>query len=334
MAKISYGRSLEMGCQYIDTRSPGEFAADHIPGAVNIPILDNEERALVGTIYSKIGKKEALSKGKVIFQKKIDLIKKELAGMEGEKLVVYCWRGGMRSKTITELAGQLGHAVFQLDSGYKSYRRYVRERLEKFDLKPKLIVLHGLTGSGKTEILKHFRDSLDLEDIAKHRSSVFGAIGLTPSTQKMFESILFKELSEKNDRDYLLIEGESRRIGNSIMPYFLNKAMRKGINIRVECSFKSRIRRSKETYLGDDSHWETVKSIVLSLKNRLGKRTTEELLKLMDNHDKDKFVEQLLLKYYDPLYEYSIDNIDYEHRINSDFLDRAVISLKSTYGLS
>src|SRR3989338_5553245 len=126
---------------FIDTRTPAEFDEDHIQGAINLPVLSNDERALVGTIYKQKSKEEAIAVGKEFFSKKQPQFLREVEKNKTKKLIINCWRGGMRSRFIVDLLRSLGYDAYQLQGGYKEYRRYVREQLEQFQLKPKLIVL-------------------------------------------------------------------------------------------------------------------------------------------------------------------------------------------------
>ena len=141
---ISYSESIKLASvQYIDTRSPGEFETDHIPGSINVAILDNDERKLVGTMYKQVSQNLAIEKGLEIYEKKIQDIIKSLSDAtknNTKKLVIYCWRGGMRSKTITQLAKKNGIDCYQLKDGYKKYREYIRTNLYNFKLESKFVV--------------------------------------------------------------------------------------------------------------------------------------------------------------------------------------------------
>ena len=318
-----YASTRDTNIIYIDTRSPGEFETDHIPEAVNIPIFNDEERAIVGTIYARVSVDDAFDKGKERDEKKIAQIKEQLLEHEGCKLVIYCWRGGMRSKVITELAEKIGLDALQLKEGYKSYRKYVRETLHDFRLKPRLIVLHGLTGSGKTELLARFKDSIDLEGLAQHRSSLYGSIGLKPRSQKAFESLLLQKLQELNNKEHILIEGESRKIGNVIMPEFLYNDMKKGISIRVGCSFESRAGRLAKIYMSNKEDMQKTRDITESLAKKIGKKTVADMLLCLDENRITDFMKLILEKYYDPLYKYSIEKIDYTLDVDTDDMDKA-----------
>ena len=329
--KIEYIDTLGKGYFYIDTRTPKEFREDHIPEALNIPIFGNEERALVGTIYTKIGKEKAFDEGYKIYQKKLKDIKKELLKHKDKTLVIYCWRGGLRSRAITELAESMRIRCYQLDCGYKKYRAFVRKTIHEYRHIPKLIVLHGLTGSGKTEIIRKIKDSIDLEGLAQHRSSVFGAIGKDPRSQKMFESLLLHEMESKKGKKMLVVEGESRKIGNIIIPKPVFDAMKSGINIRINCSDKARVERLKRIYLETSPD---VLPIIKSIDAKLGKKTSVELKDLFCKKDHDGFTSLILEKYYDPLYRHSIEELTYEQTISDDDTTHAADKIKRIYGIS
>lgn len=182
----------------IDVRTPSEFSGGHIRGAINIPLFSDEERAIVGTVYKKEGEEEAILKGlDFVGPKMSDLLKQgvEAAG-RGKKLLIHCWRGGRRSASMAWLFSQGGIDCRLLEGGYKSYRTYVFEILGQ---KRNIIVVGGMTGSGKTEILKEIaimgEQVIDLEGLANHRGSAFGAIGMPPQpTTEHFANILFDEI--------------------------------------------------------------------------------------------------------------------------------------------
>ncbi len=205
---------------FVDTRSPKEFDEDHIPDAINIPILSDEERAIVGTLYKQVSQDKGLAVGMEFYKNKIPSILASIEPHKTKTLLVYCWRGGLRSKTIAELFASLQYTVFQIQGGYKSYREYVRKKLSNYTLHAHLIVLYGLTGTGKTELLQHFPNRIDLEALAGHRGSMYGGIGLKRHSQKKFENLLLQQLETLKQEKFILVEGESKRIGNVYIPEF------------------------------------------------------------------------------------------------------------------
>jgi tRNA 2-selenouridine synthase len=235
----------------IDVRSPSEFADGTIPGSVNIPLFDDEERAQVGTVYKQIGVKEAKRLGLEIVSRKLPELVGRFERLEGEK-AVFCWRGGMRSKSVTTVLSLMGIRAYRIIGGYRAYRRKVVESLEQFDLKPECIVVGGLTGTGKTRVLRLLKSQgypvLDLERMAGHRGSVFGHVGLRPNNQKTFDALLFEELRVLNHRPYVLMEGESRRIGKAVMPEFLARAKESGRHIHLVLPLEARVRNILADY--------------------------------------------------------------------------------------
>ena len=309
---------------FIDTRTPAEFDEDHIPGAINLPVLSNDERALVGTIYKQKSKEEAIAVGKEFFSKKQPQFLREVEKNKTKKLIINCWRGGMRARFIVDLLRSLGYDAYQLQGGYKEYRRYVREQLEQFQLKPKLIVLWGLTCTGKTKLLSFFPNSLDLEGLAQHRGSLYGSIGLKPRTQKAFENLLWRKLQELNNQKYILIEGESRKIGEVQMPDFLYKAMLKGIPILVTRSLEKRAEHALQEYFKSKEDLQRIKEVTAHLFKVISKKMQQEVLALLDQGKNKEAVKILLEFYYDPLYNHTIKRNEYQFQIGNDDIGKAV----------
>jgi len=228
----------------------------------------------------------------------------------GKRAVIFCWRGGMRSGGVVAFLKKLGVDTLQLEGGHKAYRRYVMDKLAEYRFKPKLVVLYGLTGAGKTEILRKIdAPMIDLEGLAQHRSSVLGAVNLKPRTQVMFESLLYREL-EKLDSPYVLIEGESRKIGKIVIPEFLFTAMKSGINVRVECPFEDRVKRIVKEYTEGDL--VELRGKLDFFEKRLGKSKVADLKIWFAKKEFDKVAEVLLREYYDVLYSHTVDNVKYD----------------------
>lgn len=196
----------------VDVRSEGEFAEGTIPGAHNICLLNNEERSKVGTEYKQIGPGRAKMTG-------LELVSPKLAGMvrayerlsgPDKKVVLFCWRGGLRSQFVAQMLDMAGFDVYRIEGGYKAYRRYVNAYLNS-DLPHRAVVINGLTGVGKTIILRKLAEKglpvLELEGLAVHRGSVFGKVGLPPSpSQKDFEALIFRDLKKAEPRGIFLVE--------------------------------------------------------------------------------------------------------------------------------
>ncbi len=306
---------------FIDVRTPKEFEEDHIINAVNIPIFSNEERAIIGTIYSKESQEKAIDKGIKYFSKNLPKIMSKIKPFQNKKLIIYCWRGGMRSKSFASLLSTVGYDVKQLVGGYKNYRKYVRDSLQLFKIKPKFIVLHGLTGVGKTQIVNKFTNSLDLEDLAQHRGSFFGDINLKPHTQKRFESLLLYKLKLLQNEKFVVVEGESKKIGKAQIPEFVIKHMNKGIHVEIVADIESRIKRIIEDYkIVSEENLNILKEKIQLLIKRLGKKKVQTLIELLDQKKYNELIKIVLKEYYDPLYNHSISKIKFDASFDKDYV--------------
>lgn len=323
--KISIKKALELDAIIVDTRSPAEFEHDHIPGAVNIPIFENNERHEIGKLY-KADHQKAFDLGLEYYSKKLPNLCNDIRKLPKKPVVVYCWRGGMRSKAITQMVDLMGYEAYQLEGGYKAYRAYVREKLYNYKPNFRFIVLWGNTGTAKTRILQNLQPAIDLEGLAQHRSSLFGAVGLKPRSQKCFESLLFSELEKNRNEKYVFVEGESQKIGDALIPNKLYESIKKGIHVRVNASMESRVRVTVDEYFKVD--WkEDIKAVIKKLRQKLGGEKTDKLLQEMDNNEFSSVAETLLKDYYDPLYEHTVDNIEYSYAVDSDDEEECVKKL-------
>ncbi|SMC64786.1 tRNA 2-selenouridine(34) synthase MnmH [Sporomusa malonica] len=317
---------------FIDMRSPEEYAVGHIPGAVNIPLFNDDERAKVGTIYKQMGAEEAKHLGLSIVSTKLPDIVGQARQLHksGRKVVVYCWRGGMRSKSIVNVLEMMGIAASQLLGGFKAYRQYVLDRLKTFEVKPVIVVLCGSTGTGKTIILNLLAQQnipvIDLEKLANHRGSVFGQIGLgKPSTAQNFDAKLLMELDILNDQPYIVVECESKRIGNVYLPDSLFNAMRQGKKILLSTNIEIRVDRLIEEYLDIYSNnQEAIIASIESLRKRIGNKKTDQLLVDFNAGKIRDVVKILLLDYYDPMYGYEkAETTNYDSWVKADDVEQA-----------
>ncbi|NQS74957.1 MAG: tRNA 2-selenouridine(34) synthase MnmH [Peptococcaceae bacterium] len=294
----------------LDVRSEGEFSTDTIPGAVNIPVLDNNERARVGSLYRQEGPLPARKLALELVESKLSSLAAAVEYTETGNFVVFCWRGGERSHYMASLLDTMGYHVYRIKGGYKSYRRYVNKYLAKEGLSQTSVVLHGLTGVGKTEILGLLREKgikvLDLEGLARHRGSVYGKIGLPPSpSQKAFESEIVRFLSSMDKKEVFVTECESRRIGKLLLPQPLVNGIKNGIRVLLYAPVTTRVKRICNIYTdGSANNIEKLQESTSALVKRLGRTKVAELNRMLAEKNFAEVFTYLLTKYYDPLYKY------------------------------
>lgn len=289
----------------IDTRSEKEYEKAHIPGAVNIPILNNEHRHIVGTIYKQEGRQAAVIKGfelvGPLFKEKMEMALKLSAGRE---VLVYCWRGGMRSNILAWLLQMAGLRVTLLQGGYKAFRNYL---LPFLTAKYRIIILGGQTGSGKTEILHRLRAAgeqvIDLENLASHKGSAFGLLGMPEQpSQEQFENLLALELEKTDPRQPVWFENESRLIGRMIIPPALYERMRTTRVVEVHVSRAQREARILKEYGVFDA------SLLAQHTNRIAKRLGPQHARQAVEWVLAGNVQgwlQIVLDYYDKTYRHS-----------------------------
>jgi tRNA 2-selenouridine synthase len=306
--KISVIRFLELSefIPVIDVRSPLEFNTGHIPGAVNIPLFNDVQRAAVGTKYKKEGRIPAILEGlKLSAPDMSGKLEQALKIAQNGKLLVHCWRGGMRSESMAWLfsLGDLETEV--LEGGYKSYRQYI---LESLSGKRKMIVLGGMTGSSKTHILRYLKEHgqqvIDLEGIANHKGSAFGSLGQPPQpTTEHFANLLFYDWRKLLRDVPFWVEDESRNIGSVFMPdtFYLN--MQDTPAIILMMSVETRLPRLLEEYSAYPP--DSLKASVLKISKRLGGDNTRDALDSIDAGDFAKAIE-ITLYYYDKAYQFGL----------------------------
>lgn len=322
---------------FIDLRSPVEYEEAHVPGAINIPLLENDERALVGTVYKNQSPDLAVDKGFEFAAPKLPEMCQKIKelGKEGE-VVLYCWRGGMRSHSLSQVLSVLGTGHYRLIGGYKAFRRHVNDFFDQ-PIKKRIILLNGLTGVGKTEILQKLNKegfpAIDLEGLAKNRGSVFGYIGYHKQpTQKQFEGLLFLECLRLKEHQALAVECESRRIGSLIIPASFFNAMQDGIKVLIYDSMENRIRRLTETYtesFSSDNNEQQILAALDRLRQRLGHEKINDLKELLIKGNFQEVVYQLLVNYYDPMYRYPAGPCeDYEYCLDAGNMEKTIAQLK------
>ncbi|MDK2917449.1 MAG: tRNA 2-selenouridine synthase [Candidatus Petromonas sp.] len=324
---------------FIDVRSPKEYNEATIPKSVNIPLLDDEERAIIGKVYRKKSIDEAKSLGLRYASPKLENIYNEIQNLKKlyENIVIFCWRGGMRSRSVCSILNMMNIGnVYQLKGGYKAYRRYVFNFLKNEVSNYKFITLHGLTGVGKTSILyelsKNNIPTINLEDMAKNSGSVFGNLffeGDSPS-QKEFESLIFNKLYF-NNKGYVILESESKRIGNVNIPDSVMQSMNGGYHILIQTNLNNRIQNIYKDYTKIKTNLdERIISAISHLKKRLGNENVQMLIEKVQCKEYEFVIEFLIKEYYDPLYKYSINKIKkYDLTINYDDIQEAVTEVKA-----
>ncbi|MBL0388480.1 tRNA 2-selenouridine(34) synthase MnmH [Tumebacillus sp. ITR2] len=323
----------------IDVRSPGEFAEGTIPGAVNVPLFTNDERAMIGTVYKQESPAAARRLAMLTVSPKIPQLVEQMEElMKQGELVIFCWRGGMRSFAACTFMSLLKYDVKRLRGGYRAYRQLVLEGLAVYDGLPSPpIVLHGMTGVGKTRLLLMLKERghqvLDLEGMANHRGSVFGAIGLgKPHSQKIFDSMLWESIRELNPEKPIFMEAESRRIGHSVMPEWLEQDKIHGQHVLIEASLGSRVERLMDDYLAQGDQEVLKKGLndaLTSIQKRMPRDLLLELRAMLEQQEYARFTGQLLEGYYDPKYEHKLKTYQSEMlTVDADDLDRAVLRLE------
>jgi tRNA 2-selenouridine synthase len=335
--KINIEQFLALSKNYpvIDVRSPGEYNHAHIPGAYSLPLFTDEERKIVGTVYKQQSREAAIKIGldffgpkmKKMVEEAVSLVGKREAGVFNSRLktpgsvLIYCWRGGMRSAGVAWLMDLYGFKVYTLIGGYKKFRNYV---LDTFKIPFQFKILGGYTGSGKTEILKALKEKnenvIDLEEIAKHKGSAFGDIGMPKQpTQEMFENILScelraigcgqKEISDHRSRNWesggIWLEDESQRIGFVNIPHDLWKTMRQSPVYFLNIPFEERLKHIVEEYGGLNK--EKMINAIGRIRERLGGLNAKTAIQLLEEGNTSESF-RILLKYYDKQYLKGLHN--------------------------
>lgn len=296
----------------IDVRSPAEYAEDHVPGAINCPVLDNDERIRVGTLYKQVSPFEARKVGAALVARNIarHLEEQFLARPKTWKPIIYCWRGGQRSGAMTTILRSVGWDARQLNGGYKSYRHAVLAELENLPRQFHYRVLCGATGSAKTRVLQAIGETgeqiIDLEALACHKGSVLGVLPDAPQPgQKLFETRLLAAMRLLDASRPVYVEAESRKIGRLQVPEAMLEGMRSGECFRIEAPLPARVDflLGDYVYFLENPAW--LNSRLEALKELRGKETVSRWqMQASDGHWRE-LVSELLEAHYDPLYERS-----------------------------
>jgi tRNA 2-selenouridine synthase len=301
--------------EIIDVRSESEFAEDYLPGAINLPVLDDAQRVKVGTLYKQVSPFEARKVGAALVAQNIatHLNTHFVSKDKDYQPLLYCWRGGQRSNSMALVLNQIGWQATVITGGYKTYRTYVRDRLQDLPQHFSYWVLSGMTGSGKTYILKQIAQRgfqvLDLEALANHRGSLLGqewSGDFSPQpSQKRFESLLLQELQGFDVNKPVWLEAESNKIGQVYLPSALWQQMKQARCVEIQLPTAVRVEWLLHEYPHLISHPELLKPKIERLKSRYGSEKIRDWYSLIDAGKWHSLVADLLTTHYDPAYSRS-----------------------------
>ncbi len=294
-----------------DVRTPSEYLKGHIPGAINLPLFSDEERSVIGTLYKQKGRDPAILQGlEFVGPKMRQLVEKAQATARDGTALLHCWRGGMRSQSVAWLLNTAGLNAFVLKDGYKAFRRFA---LEVFETPRQIYVLSGATGTGKTEILQHLKSMgeqvIDLEGLAHHKGSSFGAIGELPQPrQQHFENQLAMEWQGLDPNRPVWLEDESQRIGACSIPLPIWQQMRNTTVFFLDMPVGLRVQRLLKDYGEFDPH--ELAAAIQRLTRRLGGLNTRHAIEALDAGNLGECAGLLLTNYYDKAYHFGLSQRD------------------------
>ena len=297
---------------FIDVRSPLEYKEDHIPNSINLPVLNDIQREKIGTIYKKDNAFKARKLGAALVSKNIsNHLKKYLLDKPGNwKPLIYCWRGGQRSKSMATVLEAIGWQVYVLQGGYKTYRVQVNSKISKICKKIKFIVIKGPTGTGKTRILSRLKkmgiSTLDLEGIANHKGSLLGSIpNKKQPSQKLFESLIYLNLKNLLIKNPVFIEAESSKVGNLYLPKAILNGIKNQPMIIIEANIKERIKFLVNDYKQYVIQENSFKDLFIHAERKIGFKAISEWKKLYTKKNWKKLALLLITEYYDPMYSHN-----------------------------
>ena len=329
--------------RWIDVRSPQEVQESPVPFAQNVPLFDDEERAVVGLTYARQGQEAAIRKGVEIVSPKIPQLIQTIQShlQPHEEPLIFCWRGGMRSKAVATFLDLVGIPVCRLEGGYRAYRNLVVQTLEESATYPHFLVLHGMTCVGKTMLIQRLREEgypvIDLEDLAQHRGSAFGTIGnLNPRNQRTFDAFLFQALRGLSGSPLCIIEGEGKRIGKVVIPEAMMEAQIRGTHLLLYASIPVRVQRILHMYTQAATDLEQfhreVKQAVSRIEKRLTPAVRAELYEALEKRAYSKVVELCLHHYYDPRYQHSMKQYPVSFQpVSAENFNEALQTIKDIY---
>jgi len=310
----------------IDVRTPAEFDHGHVPGAYNIPLFSNEERVKVGTTYKQQSREDAILQGfDLTGNKWSGFIRSALKIAPHKKIAVHCWRGGMRSGAMVWALSLYGFEVYLIQGGYKNYRRWV---LQQFEANYELLVLGGMTGSGKTHILhelrKQGRQIIDLEELAQHQGSSYGTLNkMVQPTQEQFENNLARRLYEQDKGKPIWLEDESQTIGKRFIPKPLWLQMRQAALINLQVPHEQRVKALAAEYGTLDKDF--LITCTQRIHKRLGPEQTKRAIAAIQENRMEDFV-RLALVYYDKTYRAGLAKRDQAKVHNLDTTSNLAIA--------
>ena len=295
--------------EIIDVRSPSEFAEDHVPGAINCPVLDDAERAAIGTIYKQVSPFDAKKRGAALVAKNIARHIEERFAAQGKgwRPLVYCWRGGKRSGAMVHILSEIGWHAARLEGGYRAYRREVLAQLEQLPQNYRYRVVCGSTGSAKSRLLQALAAGgaqvLDLEELASHRGSVLGNLPAQPQpSQKMFDSLVWDALRKFDPARTVYVEAESRKIGQLQVPEALLARMRESPCVLIESPLAERVAFLVDEYVHFLGNPCELKARLRSLAALQGSETIARWMQQVEEQRWSELVADLLVNHYDPAY--------------------------------
>jgi tRNA 2-selenouridine synthase len=317
----------------IDVRTPAEFAAGHIPGAINIPLFSDQERAEVGTLFKQVGQRAAILRGlDIVGPKMSDFVRQASKLKFNNYLVIHCWRGGMRSSSFAWLMNTAGISSVIVNGGYKGFRKYASSVINR---DWKIRVVTACTGSGKTELLLKLQEMgeqvLDLEGLADHKGSVFGGLGHAPQpTTEQFENNLFWVMKDFDIKRTVWVEDESMCIGHVFIPHNFYQRMHFSPLVKVDLALDERVKRLVSEYAQFDN--AVLTHAISKITKRLGGDNAKRAVETIEGGDFHEAA-RILLWYYDKAYNRSIEErrslIDYEKSydsFNSEMIAKEILS--------
>ena len=298
----------------IDVRSPSEFNLDHVVGAINLPVLSDKERALVGWTYKQESRFKARKIGAALIARNTAQHLENVLFSKERKWnpLIYCWRGGQRSSAFSTILAEIGWRPTLLNGGYKNYRHDVSELLHKRQLEYNFILISGHTGTAKTEIIQALENFniqiIDLEGLANHRGSVFGATRTEQPSQKFFESLLFHKLESLNPARPIILEAESNKIGRIIIPSKIWNVMKKSPRIEIRVPLHDRAVYLAQSYRDLTENQNQLEQRIEFLKNQHGKKKVLEWKTLSKARKFIELANELMCHHYDSRYKNSQKN--------------------------